>query len=183
MTEGAVMTLCSGTRDLLYSAVALLVLAGAAMIPSSCYAEEEADHGRVGLCASLQGSQTDILVPLWLNESIVVEPAVVFTRAGGLATDWGAGVLLRYNVRSGVAVPYVGFRVGAMFLHPKDQESTTDLVLGPVVGGEYFFAPQLSLGVEAQINFAISDKSSYRFGNPNGTNVNTATAVNVTFYF
>ncbi|MCK4462246.1 MAG: hypothetical protein KAW46_10605 [candidate division Zixibacteria bacterium] len=40
-----------------------------------------------------------------------------------------------------------------------------------------------SVGVEAQVNAVFSDEHSYLFGNPNGTNINTAAAVMATFYF
>ena len=40
-----------------------------------------------------------------------------------------------------------------------------------------------SIGVEGQVNAAISDDASSRFGNPGGTNINTATAVLAAFYF
>lgn len=52
-----------------------------------------------------------------------------------------------------------------------------------MLGGDYFLSPQFSLGVEAQFNFTISHENSQRFGNPDGTSFNTATAVNAAFYF
>jgi len=40
-----------------------------------------------------------------------------------------------------------------------------------------------SQGVEAQINMAISDEMSSRFGSPDGTNINTVSMATATFYF
>lgn len=53
----------------------------------------------------------------------------------------------------------------------------------PGYGAEYFFDDQLSLGIEAQLNFSKSADNSGRFGNPGGLNANTATMLFATIYF
>jgi hypothetical protein len=58
-----------------------------------------------------------------------------------------------------------------------------DFLAGPFFGGEYFLSKRFSVGVEAQIVLAFSDKRSARFGNPGKTNVNTATVAGATVYF
>ncbi|NIT55304.1 MAG: hypothetical protein GWN00_03390 [Aliifodinibius sp.] len=79
---------------------------------------------------------------------------------------------------------YVGGRAGAFFNLPSgNAEETTDWLLGLALGGEYFLNPRFSIGVEAQANFAISDDSSGRFGNPGGLSLNTATAIFASIYF
>ena len=69
------------------------------------------------------------------------------------------------------------------FLSPKDSKGTTDFLAGITLGGEYFIHPQFSFGIEAQLNATFSDNSSYRFNNPGGTNLNTATAILANIYF
>jgi len=64
-----------------------------------------------------------------------------------------------------------------------DQTTNVDIVGGLAFGAEYFIADHFSLGVEAQGNCTKSDKNSYRYGNPDGFNFNTATAVSATIYF
>ncbi|MFO7445471.1 MAG: hypothetical protein R6W90_03855 [Ignavibacteriaceae bacterium] len=73
----------------------------------------------------------------------------------------------------------------AVFLlySPSEGESVTDYLLGLVGGGGYFFNPQFSIGVEAQLNFSISNENSIRFGNPDKTNINTAAAIYASIYF
>lgn len=55
--------------------------------------------------------------------------------------------------------------------------------IGIGVGGEYFLGDKFSVGVEAQLNATHSSKTSSRFGNPGGWNINTASAVLATVYF
>jgi hypothetical protein len=56
-------------------------------------------------------------------------------------------------------------------------------VAGLALGGEYFLAPRFSVGVEAQLNGAFPAEESSRFGMRGSRTINTATAVNATFYF
>ncbi len=47
----------------------------------------------------------------------------------------------------------------------------------------YFLAESFSLGVEAQLNVSLSGDGSTRFGNPGGTNINSAMGVFAAVYF
>jgi len=81
-------------------------------------------------------------------------------------------------------MPYLGLKFGALFYFPDgDKKSTLDFMTGVAFGGEYFFNEHFSLGIEAQGNFTISDKSSERFGNPGKTNFNLGTQVSASIYF
>lgn len=69
-----------------------------------------------------------------------------------------------------------------MLIH-NNGSTVTDTLFGLLFGAEYFLDQQFSVGGELQLNMTFSDKSSNRFGNPNGTNVNNGTALHATFYF
>ena len=137
----------------------------------------------VGISAVLQTDQLDLLVPVWTSESFVVRPSISFAHVSDFATEFGIGMGFRGNLRKDDAVPYLGAQVVILVLSPDNGDSITDLLFGPFFGGEYFFSNHLSVSVEAQINIAKSDQNSNRFGNPDGTNVNTATVALVSFYF
>ena len=76
-----------------------------------------------------------------------------------------------------------------MTIPAKDKDSgkrevgQTDIIGGVALGGEYFLSDHFSFGVEAQANVTRSDNQSFRFGNPGGLTLNTATAVLATVYF
>ena len=152
-----------------------------AMAVSAANAEDRT--GMVGLSASIQESQLDIMLPIWASPRVVVTPSVSVIRVSDVVSDFGAGLMIRVNVQTGDAVPYLGARFGMLRRSPENIDATTDYYYGPAGGGEYFLSEHFSLGVEAQLNITKSDDNSTRFGNPGGTNINTATAVLATFYF
>ena len=167
-------------RHLATIVFALVLLTVAA---ASASAQEYGRPGKFGLSAAVQAEQLDLLIPIWAGEKLVIVPAVSVQHVSDAATDFGFGLGLRYMFKEGKARPYLGFRAGILMLSPDVGDSRTDFILGPSLGGEYFLDEHFSFGVEAQVNMAISDKGSYRFGNPDGTNINTATTAMVTFYF
>jgi hypothetical protein len=139
--------------------------------------------GMVGLSASWQSGQTDLLFPIWASEKLVLTPSLSVVHATDFATDVGVTLAVRINQGTGSAVPYFGVRCGVLHRSPDEGKSLTDYLVGGMLGGECFLRDHFSVGVEAQLNAYVSDEHSYRFGNPNGTNVNTAAAVIATFYF
>ncbi len=155
-----------------------------ACLAAPAFGDGDSEHFKVGLSASLQGENVDILLPIWMSDKLVIIPAVSFAYLSDAATDMAVGFALRRNVGQGDAVPFVGARFMLFILNPEGNSSgTTDFVFGPFAGGEYFFHDHFSIGVEAQVNIAKSDKTSLRFGHPDGTTINTATAVFATYYF
>jgi hypothetical protein len=151
------------------------------LVASSSVAQPH--QGQVGISASLQSLQLDFTVPIWVAEPLAVAPSVGFLSSSDQATDLGIALALRYYVSKQKLAPYVGLRGGALVLIPKNGSTVTDKLFGLFFGGEYFLDSQFSVGGELQLNFTFSDKSSNRFGNPNGTNINNATALHATFYF
>lgn len=164
---------------LLCLSVATLVL----LLSTKGSADESVWRTKIGVSAAIQNSQMDIVLPIWLNADAVLAPSFGMTSIGDKATDTRIIGMLRVNLKKGTAVPYVGFRGGVLTVSPKGGESVSDVIFGPAFGGEYFFNEHFSAGVEAQLNIVKSGKESSRFGNPGRTNMNTATAALVTFYF
>lgn len=140
--------------------------------------------GAHGLRANLQNADTGISLPIWTeNGKMVFEPAIALTHVSDAGTDLGVGALLRFNLRQDRVTPYFGIRVLGFFFSPEDGDGTTDFVLGPVFGGEFFLDEGFSLSVESQLNVTKSDEFSGRFGNPDGTTISTGTAVAAAVYF
>ena len=94
----------------------------------------------------------------------------------------------KYYFKTTGLAPFINVKFGTIFYFPSDDntvddESQMDILAGIGFGAEYFFNDHFSIGVEAQGNVTFSDEDSYRFGNPDGTNFNTATAVTANVYF
>lgn len=142
----------------------------------------EASSCKIGISAQLQDDQRDILLPLrW--EEFTFAPTFSIAFVSDAVLDYGIGAAFRYHPKEGKAVPYIGFRVAVFVMSPKGGNSITDFAIGPSLGGEYFLDDHFSIAVEAQVNISLSDENSFRFGNPKGINVNTATSILATYYF
>jgi hypothetical protein len=161
-----------------------LMILSALLIAGTAVAEPPKRAGMVGLSASWQSGHTDVLLPIWASEKLVVTPSLSVVHVTDFATDVGFALALRViRGGTGTALPYFGGRFGVMHRAPDEGKALTDYLVGAMLGGECFLKDHFSVGVEAQFNAIISDENSFRFGNPNGTNVNSAAAVMATFYF
>lgn len=164
----------------------LLAVVTCALLWGSAVAQGAASDTKVGISAVVQSEQLDIMLPVWLSEKMVIVPSLGFVGVSDAYTDLAVGLALRFNARrhDAKAVPYGGGRIVVLQYSPEGPaDGATDFIFGPFVGGEYFLDDHFSLGVEAQLNISKSDENSLRFGNPDGTSINTATAVMATFYF
>ncbi len=151
------------------------------VLTSSCFAQPE--KGKVGISVSVQNTQLDFLVPIFVNDHASLSPAFGITNISDQFTDISLGLIMRYYFSKNIVSPYVGARFGALMLTPQDGDLITDFIFGPFFGGEYFFTQYFSVGIELQLNIVKSAEDSMRFDNPNGTNINTATAFIATIYF
>ena len=162
--------------------IIFIILISFSLSPES-FGDDNLRKNKVGLSAAIQKSQLDITVPVWIGANNVILPSIYAIYSEDIAGEVGIGIGYRSNFNNKKAIPYAGFRIGALILMPKGGDSRTDLIAGPFFGGEYFIGDEFSAGVEAQINVSKSQKNSFRFGNPDNININTATLVYVTFYF
>lgn len=101
----------------------------------------------------------EVYVPIRLAPAFRLEPSMgIWTTdddAGGGSSDitFGIGAFFVKQVAP-AADMYAGGRLKLNFASEDngvDTQSDTDLVLAAAFGGEYYFAPQLSLGLEAQL--------------------------------
>jgi hypothetical protein len=141
----------------------------------------------IGLTALVQGQQFGIQMPLWFASSVSLAPFIEFKYVENQGVDYIVGIVPKfyYNMNKKL-VPYLGAKFGFAFYEPDSQlnkSGTTDRIMGIAFGGEYFFDPRFSIGVEGQINYTKSDKYSSRFGNPGGSNINTGSVITANIYF
>jgi hypothetical protein len=139
--------------------------------------------GDVGIAASLQDEQLDVILPIWVADNFVLAPALGFVMAEDFGTDLSIAAMARYYFRKSQVSTYIGPKIGAILFSPESGSSTTDLLVGAMLGGEFFLASQFSLGVEVQLNAFFADDASTRFGNPGKMTINTGSAVYATMYF
>jgi hypothetical protein len=166
------------------SSLSALILLSVLSISNVSLAQSSSSADRsIGLGASIQNEQFDIILPIWLGEKFVLAPAVGFLIAEDLGTEVDLGAMARFYFSNGTIAPYIGPKLGAILFSPANGSTTIDVLAGAMLGGEYFLHPQFSLGVEAQLNFIFSGDASTRFGNPGKMNINTGSAVYATLYF
>ncbi len=146
-------------------------------------AQDTSRAGKLGMSASVQGGQFDVLMPIWLSDDCSIAPAVGVVWAEDSGSDIRIGIVPRFYLTRGKLAPYIGGRVGFLHASPKSAEVTTDWIIGLAAGGEYFLDEHFSFGVESQLNLLVSDVGSSRFGNPGKKSLNTAAAVFATIYF
>ncbi len=142
------------------------------------------DDRTFGLTASIQNENLDFQLPIWLNQNLVIAPVTGLVYAQDFGMDLTLGMVLKsYFTNSQEAVPYVSFKSAAIFGIPDEGDTITDFIIGVGFGGEYFFNPKFSIGIEYQGNASISDEGSFRFGNAGNLNFNTATQLSASIYF
>lgn len=140
----------------------------------------------IGIGASLQSTQSDINLPIWLDENTILSPSVSFIYSEGNGADLGVGFLLKFYFDGSTeeVKPYVGARAGLLLFMPdSDADNSTDFIFGPALGADYFIHSNVSIGAEAQLNIGVSGEGSSRFGSQNGVTVNTAAALTMNIYF
>lgn len=137
----------------------------------------------IGLMASLQDDQVDIIVPGWISPHVVIAPAVRLVSVTNGYSDIGIGGIVRIYKRESVVSPYIAARGMALIFSPNRGDGWTDILFGGAVGGDYFIEEHISIGVEAQVNATLSADSSTRFGNPGGTTINSGMGVFAALYF
>jgi hypothetical protein len=140
----------------------------------------------VGLSTSIQQSDLGIQIPIWIKNKATVAPFISFNIISDAGNEITIGIIPKFYLNEKKLMPFVGFKIGDIIYNPPSSsgsKSTNDLLIGGAFGGDYFFDPQFCIGVEAQINYALSDDNSDRFGNPGGSNLNTAMAVTASVFF
>ncbi len=154
------------------------------LIPFLLMAEEKVEKPSMGFTVAVQQSTFDLQIPIWLSDSFILAPAFGTRYQDNLGTeiDFGLGAKLYTNDKS--ARPYLGLKGGFIYTTlDAATSSMMDIIVGPSYGVEYFFNPNISLGIEGQLNFIFFDENSLRFSNPSGLNINTAAVLFASIYF
>lgn len=137
-----------------------------------------------GVTANIQSNQFEFLLPIWLSETTTISPSISFIAAQDAGSDISIGIIPKFYLSEPVdAVPFFSTRVGAVVGIPNNGDTIMDFIVGAGFGGEYFFKPKFSVGIELQGNLTISDEGSFRYGNPGNINFNTATALTASIFF
>ena len=121
---------------------------------------------KVGISASLQDNQIDVLVPIWMGSQFSLSPVFGMIWTGGTGADLHIGIVPRFFLSTEKVAPYLGARLAVLQTLPAAGSGTTDWLVGGAFGGEYFVDRHFSIGIESQLNLTISDVNSSRFGNP-----------------
>jgi len=153
------------------------------LIPNLCYSDDIVKTSKLGISASMQSGQTDIIIPFWTSEKAAIMPSIGVSYIGDYSYDFHIGMGIKFALEQGQSIPYAGLRAAALIFKPKNRESSTDIIGGAFIGGEHFFDESFSIGVEGQLNIAKSAENSSRFGNPDKMSFNTAAAIIATYYF
>lgn len=155
-----------------------LLLAAIFLATETTFAQSRPAEGAVGISASVQSSQTNIKVPIWASENIVIAPLVGITHQDDNFTQLNVGINPRFYQSLGDDfATYIGLQ-GILQQTSFDDNQTndeSDFLIGASGGGEYFLDEHFSLGVEGQLNFLLNDNNS--------NVISTATALTGTFYF
>lgn len=161
------------------NATKLFLIIGALFLgTTSSFAQSRPDEGTVGLSASVQSSQTNIKIPIWASEDIVIAPIVGISHEDDDFTALNLGINPRfYQSLGNDFATYIG--VQGILQHTSfdnnDVDDDSDFLIGATGGGEYFLDEHFSLGVEGQLNFLLDDNEDNA--------IYTATALTGTFYF
>lgn len=166
-----------------YFILATLVLFG-----QGIFAQDDDNKKSFGLSASIQDNQLGIMVPFWISKNVSIAPAFGISTAEKVGIDLSIGIIPKFYFKTTKLAPYVSVKFGAIINWPSEENDTDieqkiDKLAGIGIGAEYFFDKHFSIGVEAQGNVTVSDMNSFRFGNPDGTDFNTATMVTANVYF
>ncbi len=146
------------------------------LITTTAFAQNQPTDSNFGLTASLQGNQTNLQIPIWLNDNITIAPVFGINHQQDSFTSINLGVAPRFyqDMGSNFAT-YLGARGILQRTSPEVGPEDTDFLLGATGGGEYFLGNHFSIGVEAQLNFLINDNG--------GDRLSTGAALMGTYYF
>ena len=129
----------------------------------------------------LSGGGSTIYLPINLGPAFRIEPFLGLgttsydykdSDADESYTSFQIGTGIYPTIRKGNAVIYIGGRLGVGFSSDEQKDSNGDVYvedsdftfgIGPVVGGEYYFNPHISLGGEASIMYSSTkNKRDYK---------------------
>lgn len=143
---------------------------------TTAYSQNIPEQGTVGLSASLQGNQTNLMVPIWTSEDLVIAPLLGIVHEADNFTTINLGVKPRFYQSMGSNfASFLGLQGILQYTSPIVGDDVTDFLIGANGGGEYFLDSHFSLGVEGQLNLLLRDSDNNR--------VSTGVAITGSYYF
>jgi len=158
----------------------ILILLFAVMIFHSSANAQNNGHRIVGIGVNvlditniISGQGSTIYIPINVASAFRLEPFLGFNTisydpegdADESETNMQLGIGILPTIRRKNAVIYIGGRIGIAFGSEENKDSNGDVYrknsdfsfgLGPVLGGEYYFNPHISLGGEMAISYRTS---------------------------
>jgi hypothetical protein len=156
--------------------LSLFVLLICLTFATMAYSQNRPDEGSIGISASFQGNQTNLMLPIWTTEDIVIAPVFGVVHEADSFTTLNLGVKPRFyrDLGSNFA-SYFGFQGLLQYTSPEVGDEITNFLLGANGGGEYYLSNRFSVGVEGQLNLLIRDNTENRLA--------TGAAVTASYYF
>ncbi|MFQ5651887.1 MAG: hypothetical protein ACE5IY_18270 [bacterium] len=154
--------------------LALALFSGTGTLQS----QERSVERHLGLTASIQSTQTAILVPIWMGDKLTVAPGIALSYVENTGTTFTLLLVPRFYLQMKRVAPYISANVGVSFIDPTGPADLTDFLFGIGFGGEYFINPKFSLGVEAMVNGRVADISGAKT-----MSISTGTGVHANVYF
>lgn len=164
----------------------IICLIGARIVwPDSVMAAVQADHGTRGMATVAGQGQGQIYLPMWTSGKTAVIPSAGLRTLTNGWTEITVGIGARlYRPQIDKLYPYAGLFVGTTAsVYSWAEEFYFDFTGGVRLGGEYFLAPQFSVGIESQLNMDIMADSNLWARPQDGISVRLVSTAYLTLYF
>jgi hypothetical protein len=131
-------------------------------------------EGTLGITASVQSGQTNLLFPYRISDQVAIAPMIGFRSVENGLTTLQVGIKPQFfrAIGSDFAT-YIGGLGLIRIDSPNVGDNDSSFVVGFNGGGEYYLSSNFSLGVEGLVNIVLDNQNS----------IATGAAVNATFYF
>jgi len=138
-------------------------------------AEEKAEEKKYGIGASIGNSSTIIQIPINMKNNLRLEPYIGFVFSNydnnsNTVIQAGAALHKMYTIQDSLRGYYGAFLGVESY---SGDTSSTNVILGPVLGAEYYLNDKFCLGAEVKLNAIIGDT----------TKISTSSSVLVRYYF
>jgi hypothetical protein len=131
-------------------------------------------EGTLGITASVQSGQTNLLFPYRVTDRVAIAPMIGFRSVENGLTTLQVGIKPQFFREIGNDfATYLGGLGMIRIDSPNVGDNDSSFVLGFNGGGEYYLSSHFSLGVEGLVNIVLDNQNS----------ISTGAAVNATFYF
>jgi hypothetical protein len=143
---------------------------------SATHAQNRPASGTIGISASLQSNQTNLKIPIWADDNVVIAPIFGLVHEFDSNTTLNFGINPRFYQDLGDDfATYIGGQGIIQRFSPEFGDESTNFLFGAVGGGEFFLDEHFSIGVEGQLNYLLDDGDN--------DSISTAAALTGSFYF